>query len=142
MPPTPETGESLSLLGSLYHYHPLISALRVGGREFQRQRGLNKMRILCKLGTEGRTGTRERLQPLALLGWGRPPHENLGNTVGRAASLLPISQLLPSSLTSRQTGSPEGPLRLQWETPPRNKEPSGGLGFLECTELSEQIGAT
>lgn len=33
---------------------------------------------------------------LALLGWGQPPHGNSGTTVGRA-----VSQLLPSSLTSR-----------------------------------------
>lgn len=82
MPPTPETAESLSLSGSLYHYHPLISALRVGGREFQKQRERNRNeKILCKLRTRNKVKGRGQAA-LTSLGWGQPPHENLGNTVG------------------------------------------------------------
>lgn len=100
------------------------------------------MRILCKLGTSEGLGQGSACSPCPA-GVGPAPPRELGEYCWLScshAAHFTASALIPHQQT--QTDSPAGPLCLQWEAQPGNKEPSGGLGFLECPELSEQTGAT
>lgn len=81
-------------------------------------------------------------QPAALPCWvGPAPQRTWGILLAELGPRCPFHSFCPhlSADTDRQ---PAGPLCLRWEAQPRDKEPSGGSGLLECLELSEQTTAT
>lgn len=122
--------------GSLYHHHPLSSALGVGGGgRFQRQErqlNRNEKTTLCKLRTREQGGKQgSSWNPCPDQGVGPALPGSQGNTVGLVLQPHPpVSQLCPHQQTQTGYGLLPHQGRHPWGGTAWNEDPARGIRFL------------